>query len=792
MICLPLVSVGQTAIIKGKVVDNTSNEAIPFASVAIEGTSIGVSTDFDGNFLMENIEPGTYNISVSYVGYLKKIIFEYEATTVNPKYLEIRLEASTEQLETVEIKASPFNKTEESPVSMQTINQTEIQRNPGGNRDISKVIQSLPGVATSISFRNDIIIRGGAPNENRFFLDGIEVPNINHFATQGSSGGPVGMLNVDLIREVDLFTGAFPTNRYNTLSSVMEIKMIEGNREKLSGRATLGSSDLALSLNGPISKNQSFVVSVRRSYLQFLFSALKLPFLPTYTDAQFKYKWDISPKDQISIIGLGALDEFELNKDVNEGVTDEETIERNTFILDNLAVNEQWNYAVGMNYKHFFENSYLTFVASRNHLKNTAEKYYKNDESSDDNLLLDYASQEIENKFRLENHYRKNGWKVSYGLSYEYATYLTNTFNRTVRAGNVVVLDFDSELNLNKYGAFIQSSKAFFGNRFTVSLGLRTDFSDYNDEMSNPMDQLSPRISASYSVNEKLSLNANTGVYYQLPPYTTLGYRDQNDELLNKELGLKYIRAQHYVAGITYYPTSYTKIGVEGFLKEYSQYPFLLADSISLANLGADFGVIGNEPVRSISDGRSYGVEFLLQQKLQKGFYGILAYTFVVSEFQDKNGAFVPSSWDFGHIVSLTGGKKFKKNWELGMRWRFTGQTPYTPYDVVTSSRREVWDVNGSGVFDYNRLNQERTQVSHGLDVRVDKKYFFKNWGLDVYVDIQNIYNFKTVTAPILNMRRDEAGNPIENPVDPDFYIPYFIRNENGTVLPTVGVIVEF
>ncbi|MEQ8323925.1 MAG: TonB-dependent receptor [Vicingaceae bacterium] len=793
ILCLSFAKLsGQNANIKGRVIENISNEAIPFATVIIEGTTQGAVTDIDGYFTIQSVVPGTYNVSVSFIGFKKQVIYEYEATTANPKFLEFRLEEDLENLEAVEITASQFNKTDESPVSMQTINQTEIQRNPGGNRDISRVIQSLPGVATTTSFRNDIIIRGGAPNENRFFLDGVEVPNINHFATQGSSGGPVGMLNVDLIREVDLFTGAFPTNRYNALSSVMEIKQIDGNSEKVSGRATLGSSDLAVSLNGPATKNSTYIVSVRRSYLQFLFSALKLPFLPTYTDYQFKYKWQLNNKNQINVIGLGAFDDFVLNKSVNEGETDPEVLERNNFILNNIPVTEQWNYTLGATYKHFKDHSYQLLVVSRNHLNNTATKYYQNDESSENNLLLRYTSEEIENKVRLENHWQKNNWKMSYGLNYEYANYLNATFNKIPVGDTVQIIDFNSSLNLNKFGAFIQASRSFFSNRLTVSLGLRTDFNDYNNEMMNAAEQMSPRVSASYQLTEKLSISANTGIYYQLPPYTALGYRDQNGSLLNADNGLDYIRAEHFVAGFQLYPSQYTKISIEGFLKKYSQYPFLLRDSISLANLGADFGVIGNEPAVSISKGRSYGLEFLVQQKLQKGFYGILAYTFVISEFQDKKGNFIPSSWDFGNVISLTGGKKFKKNWELGMRWRFTGPAPFTPYNVSTSAIIEVWDVTGTGVLDYNQLNAQRSGASQQLDVRIDKKYYFKNKGLNLYLDIQNIYGYQTQTAPSLNMLSDASGTAIPDPNNPGSYQPYFIENTSGTVLPTLGVIFEF
>ncbi len=278
-------------------------------------------------------------------------------------------------LKEVEIVSSPFKTMEESPVSLRTINATEIYRNPGGNRDISKVIQVLPGVAATQSFRNDLIVRGGAPNENRFYIDGIEIPNINHFATQGSSGGPVGLINVNFIREVDFFAGAFPANRGNALSSVLEFKQIEGNSEKVRGNFMLGSSDIGLTLDGPLGKKSNYIFSLRRSYLQFLFQALGLPFLPTYNDFQYKHTIKLNKKNQINIIGIGAIDDFVLNQRVNDGLTDQDQIIRNTYILNTIPANTQWNYTTGASWKHFSTNSFQTIVFSRYHLNNKAVKY---------------------------------------------------------------------------------------------------------------------------------------------------------------------------------------------------------------------------------------------------------------------------------------------------------------------------------------------------------------------------------------------------------------------------------
>ena len=781
----------QTSTIKGRVFNSINNEAVPFANIYIDSTSVGTTSDIEGNYRITDLKPGTYSLTCSFIGFKTQISSEVNVSSARITTLDFALVEESTNLNQVVITASPFNKREESPVSLRTISSSEIYRNPGGNRDISNVIQILPGVASSSSFRNDIIVRGGAPNENRFYLDGIEVPNINHFATQGSSGGPVGMINVNFIREVDFYAGAFPANRGNALSSILEFRQIEGNDESLKGTFMLGSSDVGMTLDGPMGKKSTFILSARRSYLQFLFKALGLPFLPTYNDFQYKQTIKVDKKNRITLIGLGAIDDFQLNTSANDDIVDEDAIRRNNYILGNLPVNTQWNYTVGANWKHFSSNSFQNLVVSRNHLNNRAVKYQGNIEQQEF-LLLDYNSQEIENKVRLENTIRKNGWKLNMGVGYENATYTNSTFNKIVVDGEVIDIDFDSSLPLNKFAVFSQVSKELVKNKLLVSLGVRMDCNDYSEEMNNPLDQLSPRLSASYSMTEKLKANFNVGRYFQLPPYTIMGYRDSNDLLANKENNITYIQADHYIAGLEYNPSLLSKVTLEGFYKTYDNYPFLIRDSLSLANLGGDFGVIGNEPVNSTSFGRTYGVELLVQQKLLASIYGILSYTFVRGEFSDKNDELIASSWDNRHILNITAGKKFKNDWEVGMKFRYVGGAPYTPYDVDRSASIDVWDVVQQGVFDWDQLNELRSPASHGLDIRVDKKWYFNEWAINAYIDVQNIYNFQAVGQPYLDVDRDDSGNPIVNPNNPLSYEISEIENVSGTVLPSIGLMIDF
>ena len=782
------VATAQSAYISGTITALPTNEPVPFVPVVIQGTTTGATTDMDGKYTIGNLQPGLYNIECAAIGYKKALVFEVEVTNDRPAVVDIQLEELANEIGPVEIVATRRSNEDESPVSVRSIGVNEIKRNPGGDRDISKVIRTLPGVAAIPSFRNDLIIRGGAANENRFYIDGIEIPNINHFATQGSNGGPRGLINVDLINEVEFYSGAYPAARGNALSSVMEFQFKDPKRDKWASNIIVGSSDIGITLEGPTGKNSGLTFSARRSYLQFLFSALGLPFLPAYNDYNLKWKWDINEKNKLSILSLGALDNFTLNLKLAED-TANENFDFNRYLLDNLVINNQWNYAFGVKWDHYGDKSKWTVVASRNMLQNDAYKYYDNDETKA--RKFDYSSSEQENKLRIENKISGQGWKLLYGVSYEYAQYFNysnlSEYNPAIQ--DTFRVDYRTNFNMHKYGAFVQSSKTLLNERLTLSAGLRSDGNNFNSSMSNLKNQISPRVSLRYSFAPQWSFNANAGIYYQQPNYLSLGYQ-VDGVFVNKDM--RYVSCSQAVAGVQYnWDKRNTIISVEGFYKYYDHYPVSVNRGISIANLGADFGTVGNEALTSTGLGRSRGVEVLYQQKFFKGLYGILAYTYVNSEFTGASGAWTPSSWDSRHLVSITGGKVLKRNWEVGFVFRFSGGLPYTPDDVAASMSIQNWDALGVAVNDWSQLNTQRAGVYQQLDLRVDKKWYNKRWTLDLYLDIQNALGYETQLKPLLDVQRDALGNPVVDPNNPSQYLPNFIPNTNGTVLPSVGIILE-
>ncbi len=791
---VPLASLfSQQGTLQGRVYNANNNQPVQFASVAIFGTSIGSISDLDGNFTFTGLEPGFIEVRVSSIGFETYVSEAIQITNAKKVFIDVPLFEANVELEEVVIKASPFRKIRESPVSLQRISIEEIEKSPGGNRDISKVIQSFPGVASTPAQRNDVIVRGGGPSENTFYLDGIEIPNINHFATQGASGGPAGIINADFLREVNLYTGAFPANKGNALSSVIDLYQVDGNKEKLNFRGSVGASDLALTVNGPIGENTTYIASFRRSYLQFLFQVIGLPFLPKYNDYQVKIKTKLNAKNELSLISIGSYDNNNLNLEANE-------TEEQQFILGYLPESFQWSYAIGAVLKHFGENGFDTWVLSRNYLHNESNKYQDNIKL-DPNLLLDYNSDEIENKFRYEHTSTyKGGLRVNYGANFEYAKFFAKTYNKTFVNGEPLTLDTESFLDLFSWGVFGQVSKEMLAKRLVLSFGLRADANSYNDDMSNLINQLSPRVSASYQFASGWYLNFNTGRFYQLPAYTSMGFKNTEGILINQP-ELKYIQADHIVAGLEWLPDSESKVSVEGFYKKYSNYPYSLVDSISLASKGADFGLFGAEPVKSIAEGRAYGAEFLYRNRDLFGTNLTISYTLVRSESQPTNSnladlGWIPTTWDNVHLLNIYGFRQFKGNWQIGAKWRFVGGQPYTPYDYYTSSLVDYWDVTGFPASDFSQFNQLRFEPFHQLDLRVDKEWFLKKVTINVYLDIQNVYNYKTTSNTFLIQELDDNGNPIiENPSDPAELQRYQMKelaSTAGTVLPTIGVIIEF
>ncbi|TYP93426.1 TonB-dependent Receptor Plug Domain [Fodinibius salinus] len=764
----------QNASISGFVTDEKTGEPLPGATVQIASTTTGDATDKNGYYKISNISTGTYTVRVSFVGYQPQTKYNVVVKSGSNPDINFSLKPIVQELDNITISPDPYQKPAENPLSRKELSQVQITSYPGGNNDIAKVVQSLPGVSSSVgSFRNDIIIRGGGPSENVYYLDGIEIPVINHFATQGSAGGPVGLLNVSFFENVNLSTSSFPARYGNVLSGVLQFDQRNGNAQNIAANTRIGASEAALTVEGPLFKdddetysNTTFIASVRRSYLQLLFQLIDLPFLPDYWDYQYKLNHKISNTDEINITGVGSIDDFRINKPDNITAEQQAT-------LDKIPIIKQNSTTHGISWKHRFENydGFLETSLSTSIFNNDLRRYRDNENKQ--GLLQSTNSREWLSTLRSRYNHFIGKWKLAGGIETKRVSYSARTF----RSRNNV--NFNTDFNFLRYGLFSQISTEW-NTRLSTSLGIRADANTFT-KSSTLWETISPRIALSFDLdpNNQWTVNASAGRYYKLPPATLLGYQN-GGSFVNKNV--EYIRSDHYVAGVSYQPRQSTQFSLEGFLKQYSDYPVSVTDSVSLANLGTNFDVFGNENVQSIGRGRAYGFEFTYQQKLQDNFYTILAYTLYWSKFSGlNNNQYLPSVWDNRHLLTFTGGYKLKQNWEIGTRLRISGGSPYA--SINRSATENQYPIL---VFDYSTLDSNRLDPFISLDIRVDKKWNFRKWALNVYLEVTNILGSEIPTPPEYGLKRNQSGDP----VSPNQLVQ-IMAPDNSAALPTLGIVID-
>ncbi|MFO7846767.1 MAG: TonB-dependent receptor [Balneolaceae bacterium] len=755
----------------GYVTDARSGEPLVGANVGLQGTSKGASTDSDGFYEIDNIEPGTYTVVATYVGYESQRQNNISVRSAGNRNINFELSPTAEQLEEVVVSVSePFTAPPENPVSFRRLSPEAISTYPAGNSDIAKVVQSLPGVSGSVTgFRNDVIIRGGAPNENIYYLDGIEIPTINHFSTQGSAGGPAGLLNVSFFEGVELSTSAFGASAGNALSGVLRFNQRNGNDRGFRTNFRVGASEAALTTEGPLfkgdatSSNTTFVASVRRSYLQLLFQLIDLPFLPDYWDYQYKVDHKFNSKNRISLIGVGSIDDFRIN--VPDDITPDQQA-----TLDQVPVIQQKTNTTGLTYERRLSDGIgvSRTSLSQSRFFNDFSRYRDNE--NQDGLFSRNRAREVRNTLRNETTFFREQSTISVGASAR-----LNNFENDFFDDNTGV-SFNSDLTFLSYGGFFQWSSEGLTEWLDLTAGIRFDGNTFTGRGNEIYRTLSPRASLTVNLDEDGEWKGvlSVGRYFKKPPLNLLGYKERGN-FVNRDS--QYIRSDHLTGGINYFPRPSTKISVEGFLKLYDDYPVSTREEVSLANLGGGFEVLGNDDVESVGKGRTYGVEFLTQQTLTTNYYAILAYTLFWSEFTGfDRSLWLPSAWDSRHLLTFTGGYQIGNSWEFSLRTRLIGRTPFAPINEDRSI-----ETYPEFVFDYSRLGSERLEPFNATDIRIDRKWNFQNFSFDLYLEIQNVFG---QDAP------SEPSYLLENGSSPEFV--RVDQLSESSILPTIGFILDF
>ncbi|MCR4417075.1 MAG: TonB-dependent receptor [Ignavibacteria bacterium] len=742
-------SQSQNGEIKGKVIEANNNLPIPFANVLIVGTNLGASTDLNGNFLIKNVPVGIYQLRASVIGYTPQV--KNDIMVKPNRITEVNFELVTQaiEIENVVVQADYFDKNYLEPVSVRKFSQEELRRSPGGFEDVVRALSVLPGIAQADAGRNDLVVRGGAPSENLYVVDGYEIPNINHFGTQGSTGGPISFINLDFVEDVKFSTGGFPVLYGDKVSSTLTINLREGDKQKFGGKGTLSATLFGLDLEGPVlGEKSSFIFSARRSYLDFIFKAAGFSFVPEYYDVFTKFDYKIDNINSLNFLFIGAFDNVKFFNDTPEKRNN------NARILGS----DQIQYISGITYKRVFRDGFMNLRYYRNFTD-----YNTRQSDSLLNPIFKNISREEENNLQLDvvHKFFKN-LEMNFGTSLKFiefdAQILFPTFVTSFR-DTLPQLDFNRTKNFFKGATYINFNYRPFS-KLTSNIGLRYDY--FN--AINSKSYLSPRLSLSYLVNDYFTLNLSAGIYKQFPSLIWLVAYDQNRNL-------KPIDVKQYILGFDYLIREDTQIKIETFIKNYSDYPTSLTRPyLVLANTGAgfagsddNFSSFGLDPLVSAGSGFARGVEFSIQKKMSEiPLYGIFSLTYSKSDFKSLDGFTRSSNFDQNWLINLSGGYRFNMYWEVSTRFRFASGRPYTPFD-------------DNGIQYVNDLNSKRLKSIHSLDVRVDRRWIFKNWTLITYIDIQNIYNRRNLSG----IRWDPRTRTVD-------------ETSSIGILPSIGISAEF
>jgi len=714
---------GETAVktgrISGRVIDGVTQSPLVGATVMVVGTQHGTATDVRGDFAVADLPVGSYRLSISSVAYETLVKTDIIVRSRRNTFVEAALQARTVEVGGFQVTSDYFAEDPARPTSNTGFSGEEVRRAPGSAGDVSRIVSVLPSIAKVNDQLNSLIVRGGTPSENGFYLDNIEIPNINHFPLPGTSGGPISLVNVDFIQEVSFSAGGFGARYGDRLSAIMDLKFREGNREEFDGQLDLNFAGFGVVGEGPLNRGRgSWMLSVRRSYLDLLVDAIGMGVAPRYSDYQGKAVYDLSPSHQLSLLAVVGDDfvEFDSTQSVEDG--------SNFF-----GIYEGFEAAAGVNWRYLwgkkgYSNTSISVLAT--------ELSAAFDETDSGDWLTNEATSEKALQLRNANvltlgrsAHLEFGVEAK-GLYYDYDIHVVEN---TDALGN-----FQPALNVvdrlrSWRGGLFASLTASPTTALATTVGLRYDYLEYNRH-----GHLSPRLSLAYQLGPRTTLNVATGLYRQHLPLALLAQHERNRSLRDPI-------AYQYILGLNHLLTDHTKLTVEAYYKRYDYFPvdpgqpqLFVFDELIYRGF---YGYYPN--LQDVGSARSYGVEVTVQKKLVEGTYGMVSGGLSRSEYRGLDGVWRDRVYDNRFVASVEGGYKPNNKWEFSVRWIFAGGPPYTPLDMEASRRLD------RSVLDALRVNDERMPAYHSLNLRFDRRYNFSGSSLIVFFSVWNVYNRKNV-----------------------------------------------
>lgn len=714
-IALPANAQSLTGTIKGTITQAQTQQPVAGAYLTLLKSDLITFSGENGEFILPDVPVGTYTLQISHVAYQTQMRTDVVVRPNRLTFVPVELQEAVFEMAEVEVTAGYFEHDVGNPVSVTRFNAEEIRRAPGTAGDVSRFLSASPGAAQVDDRINDLIVRGGSPVENAYYVDNMLVPNINHFGMQGSSGGSLSMIDSDVIENVRFYTGGWGAEYGDRLSSIIEIQLREGNPDEFDGKLDADLTGFALMLECPLPHHRGAgFTSVRRSNLDLLVDWAGVDdqgLAPRYTDAQSKITFNLSPQHQINLLHLGGR--YDATWDDGTGTTGDLGADQHTF---------------GVNWRYLWRGGYSQTALS--HTVNRGFARWFTEFNRTEHVRNNYTERLYHlrniNFYRLAwNHQFKFGLEVSHERA-DYDYYLESY--RSASGAIIPELAVDSALYTTKT-AFFFSYMWYVTPRLTLTTGLRLDRFSYNHRT-----QLAPRFSLTYHLSDRWQINLGSGLIYQAPPLVLYSQAAGNQD--NKNL-----QVFHYIVGTNFRFTPDTQLTVELYVKDYSNFPLdpddprrFIADDVIYRDEYRNYGDVRD-------DGRAYsaGIEVMLQKKLVQGFYGLIGTSLSRTRYRDMQGDWHPRLFDNRYRLHVMGGYKPNARWEFSLRWSWAGGRPYTPFDLLTSR------LINEGILDRSQINALRLPDYHSLNLRVDRRFYFLKSNIIFYMSIWNVYNRRNI-----------------------------------------------
>ena len=710
LIIFPLCFIQSAGIIRGQIIDGISQLPLVQANITVNNSESGTSSDDKGEFVLQFSEGGYYSIYISYIGYESKTLNDIWVRTNAYDYQKVKLYPSAISLENIVVTENYFDNNSLNNYSVIGFKNDQIRRAPGAGGEITRILNSLPSVASVGENRQDIMVRGGGPNENGFLIDNIYIPSISHFnQPDGRSNGPVGLINTELVETMEFYSNGFSPQYGNKLSSFGEISYREGNRESIEGNIGFGLGGAGGVIEGPINKKSSFLTSFRMSYLDIISDAINAGGLPSYSDYQGKLNYSPNPYNNFIILGILGTSLY--NRNFNDAKNNGEDLYG--------AINNNQT-TLGMNYRTIWsENAYSSTSVS---LTNQVAK----------NEFVSIATDSILNKvndlyrtshFRNVNFLRVDD-KVNTATGIEF--HHRNLFYDFM----LNELLFKDDLTFTNFAAF---SNITFSpeSRFNFSVGMRVEKSDFEDIIN-----FSPRLNIDFNIPRQLGkLIFNGGRYIQNPPEKYLGIVPGKN--------IKSIFAEQYSLSYEKLLNESTKISISTYNKQYSNAPIVQSiDSTASPAFLMDRNITSNQ-IKSEGIAEANGIELLIEKKRAENFYGHFGVSLFNSTYIDYLGIERNRDSNYKYILNVVGGYRPSNKWEISLRWSLFGGKPYTKVDRINS------ELFNQSIYFLDKYNEEKTPAYHNLFLRYEYRKVFKICNLISYFEFWNAYNRKNIETYI-------------------------------------------